>query len=143
MMKILKVSILALTLALFGCSFLRESPSTAKLVVQYSVAKFAEQSSAERRLERLNNVKRIASSVKTLAANESATIPLLKNIVLEQVAKLHLSPADTVLAQGLIDVIAEQLGKKIGEGLLKPEDKLLVADVMDWVIEAATLSGAA
>lgn len=127
---------------LLGCTLFRDNPSAARLAIQYSVAKFSEQSSADHRQERLNNVKRVAMEVKAIADKESTSLVLLRSAVMVEVAKLHLSPADTVLASGLVDLIAEQLTKRIGDGVLKPEDKLVVKDVMDWVIEAAVLSGA-
>src|SRR5215203_13675 len=104
-MKLKSLSVFIFTVLLCGCAFLRESPSTAKLLVQYSVSKFAEQSSPDRRIDRLNNVKKVATGVKAVAANETTSIPLLRAVVMAQVAKLQLSPADTILATGLVDMI--------------------------------------
>lgn len=141
-MKKVLLILLTLSSSLFGCQFFKDSPATAKLVVQYSVAKFAEQSGVEARQSRVDNIKRVALQVRSVASDDSTTIPLLKELAVVQLGKLHLSPADTVLASGLIDVIAEQLNLKIGDGLLKAEDKLVVSQVMDWVVEAATIAGA-
>jgi hypothetical protein len=139
-MKKLLVILVAST-ALLGCTFVRDNQSAAKLVVEYSVAKFAEQSSSATRQQRLDNTIKVAGAVKGIVGTQVTTIPLLRELVMKQVDKLHLSPADTLLVGALVDIITEQLMAKIGDGVLKPEDKLLVSQVMDWVIEAATLSG--
>lgn len=135
--------LLSMLLMLPGCTFFKESPSTAKMLVQYSVAKYAEQSSAETRPQHLTNIKTIATAVKSISSGEPVSIVQLESIVGTKVSQLQLSPSDLTLANGLISVIGEQLQQKIGAGLLKPEDKVLIAEVMDWIIEAATLSGAA
>ena len=46
-----------LSLSLLACSTIEQNPNTAKLVTQYAVLKFAEQSSPDRKAERLANVK--------------------------------------------------------------------------------------
>lgn len=124
---------------MLGCATLEKSPNTAKLVTQYAVMKFAEQSSDERRVERIANVRKIAEDVKSLAANQTVSVPGLQAAVMAQVAKLGLSPADSFLASALVQVVADELAAKIGDGVISPEKMLVVSQVMDWVIDATKL----
>lgn len=135
-----KLLVTLLAISLVGCATIEKNPNTAKLVTQYAVLKFAEQSSADRRAERLANVKRIATDVKAIATNESASISILQSAVDVQIAKLNLSAADKLLARGLVDMISQELTKRVGAGVLSPEAKLTVAQVMDWIVEAASMA---
>lgn len=130
---------LLLSVSMLGCATLEKSPNTAKLVTQYAVMKFAEQSSDERRVERIANVRKIAEDVKSLAANQTVSVPGLQAAVMAQVAKLGLSPADSFLASALVQVVADELAAKIGDGVISPEKMLVVSQVMDWVIDATKL----
>lgn len=135
-----KLIVLALALSLAGCATIEKNPNSAKLVTQYAVLKFAEQSSPERRAARLENVKKIAADVKAIAANEDASIGFLQSAVDLQIAKLNLSPADKLLAKGLVDMISQELLKRVGAGALSPDAKVQVSLVMDWILEAAAMA---
>lgn len=134
-----KLYVLVLCALLAGCATIEENPNTAKLVTQYAVLKFAEQSSADRRAERLANVARIAADVKAIAANEVTSVSSIRAAVAIQIQKLNLSPADQLLANGLADILAQELAKRVGDGALNPEQRLIVGQVMDWVLEAAQM----
>ena len=133
------LSVVALSL-LVGCSTIEQNPNTAKLVTQYAVLKFAEQSSPDRKAERLANVIKVATDVKAIAANEVTSITALRSAVDVQLAKLKLSPADQLLARGLVDIVAQELAKRVGSGVLDDKQRLVVNDVMSWVIEAASMA---
>lgn len=126
-----------------SCSLLESRPATAQLAVQYAVFKLAEQSSDAERPRRLNNIEIIAASVKGLAASDETTLADLQREVNGQIDKLKLSPADNLLAKSLANLIADELRIRISNGLLKPDDVVQVARVMDWVIEAAEIAGGA
>ena len=125
-----------LALIFVGCATFEKHENSAKLVTQYAVMKFAEQSSPERRDERIANVKRIAEGVKALATNQEVSIEGLQSVVGAQIAKLGLSPADSFLAMALVQMVAEELKARVGDGVLSADAKLQVAEVMDWVIGA-------
>lgn len=131
------LSALILSFTLLGCATFNQHQGTAKLVTQYAVMKFAEQSSAERRDERIANVRKVAEGVKAVVGNEAVSIEGLQSLVGDQIAKLNLSPADTFLALALVQAISDELKVKVGEGVLTAEQKVQVSEVMDWVIQAA------
>ena len=57
-----------------------------------------------------------------------------------QIAKLNLSPADQLLARGLVDMLNQELAKRVGAGLLDEKQRIIVADLMNWVLEAAEMA---
>lgn len=124
--------------ALSGCATIEKNPATAKLATQYAVAKFIENSAAEKRAERKARIVTIATDIKAAAASQSVSLSSLQILAYEKIDKLALSPADTVLAKGLVDFIAEELKAKIDAKLLSPKDTLILASVMDWIIQAAS-----
>lgn len=130
------------TLALASCATLKENDGTVKLSVQYAVIKLAEQSSSDKRVSRLNNIKQTALAAKALAANDQTTVIALRNSIAAQIAQLNLSPADALLANALADFIAEEIRDRIGEGILKPDDAVFIGNVMDWIIEACDIVAA-
>lgn len=138
--SMLAVIALLSALMLAGCKSIEERPATAKLVTQYAVLKFAEQSSADKRAVRIEHVRRIAADVKAIAAGEPVSLALLKGAAFSEISKLQLSPADTLLAHALVDLIAEEIALRVGDGVLSPDQLVQVAQVMDWVVEATTLA---
>lgn len=125
---------------LSGCQTLQTQPATAKLTIQYAVLKFAEQSGGDVRASRLANVKKIAIDVKALASGSSTNVGFLHDAVNDQLLKLKLSPADRLLANGLVDIVTNELLQRIGTGALSPDQVLAVSQVMDWIIEATGLA---
>ena len=125
---------------LLGCATLEERPATAKLVTQYAVLKFADQSSPIKRADRIAKVVDIATQVKGMSAGESVSVGLLKGAVYSELLKLELAPPDALLANALVDLLAEELLARVGDGVLSPEQQLQVVQVMDWIIEAAAMA---
>jgi hypothetical protein len=141
--KTLAISALASALALVGCvgcETLEKSPGTASLVVQYATAKVIEAGkTTEERAERAARIKAIAADAKTWFDGDDVTVGVLQAAAQARIAKLDLSPADRMLANGLVQVVVEELQKKVGEGVLSPEQKLTVSQVLGWIAGAADL----
>lgn len=126
-----------LLLAVFpACTNTPAQSPAVRLATQYAVAKYAEQIPATEKAERLDNIRRIAQAISDTASGEAVTIPLLKATAYTELEKLHLSQADTMLARGLVDWLADELAHRIGEGLLDPTQLTSVSAVLRWVVEA-------
>lgn len=132
----IKAIALSLILAL-GLSACTDSQS--KLAVTYATLKVIEQTGG---VESATKIKDIATKVVAVAEGEGATVDLLKLAAAAEVAKLGLSPADTVLANFLVETVAAEVQAKVGIGVIAPDKVLLVKDVFKIVIDAAVLSGA-
>lgn len=133
--KIIVVCIVAL-LSL-GCS---SNPSAREeaivdIAIQYGVAKYKEQSSDGERSE--ENIVRVATALKAVTAGDAVTLLTLQEFVDGEIAKLELSPADRVLANALVRLVVAEIQVKIGEGLLSPERRVRVDQILDLIIAAA------
>lgn len=143
LMKSLAFSALACALtltSLTGCETLEKSPNTASLVVQYATAKVIEAGKTpEDRSARAAKIKAIAADAKTWFDGDQVTVGLLQAAAQARIAKLNLGAADMLLANGLVQVIVTELQKKVGEGVLSPEAKMTVSQLLEWVVDAAAL----
>lgn len=135
-----KIAIIPLLMiVLSSCaSFERHEPS-ARLVTQYAVLKYAERLPVESRNVRVDRIRAIAAEVKALASGETS-LALLQLAVSSQLDKAQLSPADRLLADGLVQIISAELQRRIGEGVLSGDQRVQVVTVMEWVIAAADLA---
>lgn len=145
LLKSLSIAVLAgaMALACVGCETLEKSPGTASLVVQYATAKVIESGkTADERSARAARIKTIAEEARTWFDGEDVTIGFLEAAAQARIAKLNLGAADTLLANGLVQVIVQELQKKVGEGVLSPESKMTVSQVLGWIVGAADLYAA-
>ncbi len=125
---------LIVALGLSGCT-----DTQSKLAVTYATMKVIEQTGGG---ESAQTIKDIATKVVSVAEGEGATVELLKEAAMKEVAKLELSPADRILAVYLVDAVAEEIKGKVGIGVIDADQILKVKDVFRVVVDAAVLSGA-
>jgi predicted small secreted protein/molybdopterin converting factor small subunit len=128
--------LVALALLVSGCP---TTPGTqksmAKLAVQIAVIKVAANNP-----EKAARVASIAKAVKEIAGDENAnTVDLLVAIARAKVDKLNLANEDRILANGLIDLVGEELKAKLGEGVLTSDKLLFVGEVAGWIIDTAAI----
>lgn len=103
------------------------------VAVQYGVAKYIEQKPGSG-----ENIVRIATDLKSIAGGDaSVTLLTLQEFVGQELGKLSLSPADRVLANALVSLVVAELQAKVGEGLLEPDQRVRVVQIMDLIIAAA------
>lgn len=129
-------------IALAGLTACQDKDS-AKIVVTYAVLKVVEKGDTPaEQVTRAEKIRDIAQRAKDAAADESVVIPVLEEIVRAEIGKLALSPADAMLANMLVQTVIGELAERVGSGVIPPDKKVLVHDVLDWVIEAAGYVGA-
>lgn len=135
MRKALFAPFIVLCIFLAGCQTLKDNSAAVQLATQYAVLKFIEQSPPESRTARVENIRRIATEARNLVSGESS-VSLLQSLVSSELAKLNLSSADRMLADGLVSMIAAELQSRVGDGLLSADQKVQAQTVLDWVIAA-------
>ena len=124
--------------ALAGCaSGPGVSENTARLAVTYATMKGIEQGLDPVR------TRAVAESAKAVISGEAVTLTGLQEAISTELAGLDLSPADRMLASLLVSTIAQELQARIGTGVLDPEQKVKVAEVLQWVIDATYLGAPA
>lgn len=138
MKRIYQASIIAIISLLSACATLDQHQASFRLVTQYAVLKFIEQSPAEHRAERANRIFAIATSLKPLVSGETS-LELLQQAVAKQLDSASLSPADRLLADALVQAIVDEAKIRIGGGVLTPDQQMKVISVLDWVISASRM----
>jgi predicted component of type VI protein secretion system len=126
--------------ALTGCATLSapQNQAVEQITVQYATGKFIEaKPTGPERAARAAQVKAVALSVKSVAASDSATIASLSELALSKVATANLQPSDRLLAQSLVTAVVNELSARVAGGVLTPENRVVVTQMLDWVIAAA------
>ena len=138
-----KLCLVALAIGMVGlggCQTVKENPASAQLVTQYAVAKYLEGKKTDQsRYESAVRIVKIASDLKSVTSGSEVRLDSLRVYVTGALAAQPLSPADRVLASGLSELLLSELESrfKSGGGILKPEQVVLVNDVLNWVISVA------
>lgn len=128
---------LAIAFALAGCAAIEQSPTTAKLATQYATLKVIER--GDDQPVRAAKIRAIAEDAKRFLDHDAVTLPGLHAAVMERVDLESLSTADRMLASALVGAVVAELEARLGDGpgLIPPDDLYQIAEVLDWVIEAA------
>jgi len=128
-------AILLLALCLGACAWMKDNPQTAKLIIQVATMKVIE--GGGDKVTRAQRVSVIVGDAKSLLGGEQLSLPALRQAITFRLANEDLTPSDQLLADALVDAVDAELQKRIGEGLLNPEQVIQVKDVLDWITEAA------
>jgi hypothetical protein len=114
----------------------KDNDAGVRIVVTYGVAKFVEKAGTPAaQATRAQKVRAVATDIKAFMGGDTVTLPLLEEAIRERLPD-SLSLADRVLVNELITLIMGELRARIDDGLLKPEQKVIVVKVIDWVLVA-------
>lgn len=123
---------LPFALLLAGCATLSERPDAARLVVQYATLKAVERGTSPVRIVEVGE--RVLDATRggpvTLAALEAAALREID----------HLSLADRLVAEALIELVVAEINARIEGGLLDAEALTTVTQVVNWAIQAARMA---
>ncbi len=129
------VLFLAIILAFSGCASV--SPASQKMLtrlgVSYAVAKVIENNPTYG-----PRITEIAHDVRLVAGGEKLdTVERVMDYVRGAIRWDHLSAADAVLVEILLEGVKSALIEKVGPGTLTGENVLAVAEVAGWIEDAA------
>jgi hypothetical protein len=125
--------LLCALLTLCACKTLEQRETGVRIVVTYGTAKFIEKAgTAEAQAARAEKIRTVAQDIRTFMEGNTVTLGLLEAAIRDRLPA-NLSPADRVLVNELIALIMMELRAKMDDGLLKPEQKVIVVKVIDWV----------
>jgi hypothetical protein len=131
------IAAVALFLFLTGCAVLEtveQNPMVAQLTVQQATLRVIDEDpdKAMRALE-------ITRDVREMISVDSVTVALLDDFIRVQIDWSKLSLADAQLLMMLLEQLKVELAKRMGEGVLSPEQKVSIDRVIDWVEDSAKL----
>lgn len=137
------LAVLMCAFALPGCQTLTNPDNrlAQQIAVQYAAGKFIEAAPTAERVQRAQDVAKVASGVKAMVSDGSASISQLQAYAMAKVNSANLSPSDKLLATALVDVAVQELSLRVSTGVLDPEARVTVHRLLDWVTAAATAYG--
>jgi hypothetical protein len=123
-------------LLLSGCASLSGVPESfgAKLAVQQGTMRVIGDDVP--RAERVVNLTR---EIGSYMEHELVTVEVVDTYLRSQIEWEMLDLADAQLLVMLLDELRFQLDERLGSGVLAVDDKLVIATVLDWVSDAASL----
>jgi hypothetical protein len=117
-----------------GCAVIEQSPMTAKLTVQQATLRVIGED-----VERAERVIALTGQISGYVEYEEITVELIDSYLRSQIDWPKLSLADAQLLVMLLDELRLRLDARIGDGVLDPNDKVVIQTVLDWVADAASL----
>lgn len=138
--KILTAIVIAVALFLPGCASVQESGSGAKTAVQVAALKVIDEDAD--RAERVTELTRKVRS--TLTGDETTSLDKVEANVRDAVDWSSLDSAESLVVNRLIDAVRLEIEKRIDSDVatLDPDEVVAVKRILDWVEEAALMSGA-
>lgn len=131
---------LAAVLAVAACATTGAGQTLVYMVaVQQGTSRFIEhKETAPERSARALEVIRVIGDLKGAITDEEVTINALQTRALQLIAQAGLrEPSDQALANTLVAAVSEALRAKISDGVLKPDDRVRVASILDQIAAAA------
>lgn len=116
---------------LSACATLERMGGGARAAVQYAVMRYLDGDA-----RRAGDARRIIVEVRPLARG-TASLEALARAVEELIPWDALDLADAVLLSELLTVLHDELERRIGEGVLEPDQVERVERVIDWIDDAA------
>lgn len=88
-----------------------------------------------RAIEKAQNIRRVAEQVRA-AATQDATVATLVAVAQQEIDKLNLSPLERADAQDLLLLMSALLEQRLGDGDVKPDFVVTVAEFADLILDA-------
>lgn len=124
-------------LLISGCALLQNEDSRLQLAVQYTTIKVIEQSSDISSERVIENVERVRGVLDTSA---EVSVERLMSDVRGNVRWDRLDAADRLLLTSVLEEVERELKDRVGEGVVKEDDKVVLRTLLDWIENAARLA---
>lgn len=124
--------------AFTGCATLRDHSATVNLVISQAVLRYIDEAPPALRNTRAAEVLKVVSQIEKLTDGDEITVTELAAVAASYVPD-SLSVADRQLALGVINIASQELRKRIGEGVLKPDQLSSVRDMLQAIRDAANI----
>jgi len=132
-MRILLVAVIAM---MVGCATIDTQSMAQRMATQYSVLKYIDESpqKAERVVSRVDNI------IAIVEKGDGITFAVVIDRVNSNINWNNLDTADTLLVKTLLLELQNDLGGRIGQGVLNQEDKANILAVLNWIRNAALMA---
>lgn len=124
--------------ALAGCAALSQHSAAVQLIVSQATMRYIEQAPVPERAARAARVIEVAKKIESVASGEPVTISQLAALALNAIPS-NLPPSDRALAVSVIQIAAQELSNKVGEGVISAEQLVTVKAVVQAIADAAEI----
>jgi hypothetical protein len=126
-------------LLLTSCATLKDNEVLAQAGVQYAAAKFVRAAGDESaQADRATRIRTISAELRKVVGEEAVSVPALQAAV-QKYIPADLKPEDRILVNLLVAAVVQELEKRIGDQVLRPDQLLVVNSVLQWVDEGTQL----
>lgn len=120
-----------------GCATMQADSGSARLAVQYGTLKYIKNDT-----QKASRVAAKVDAALEIVNNNLTTIAALDTAVRDSIEWQSLSIEDKMLLDALLTEVRHEMERRIGDGVLSPEQRVKVADVLRWIRAATTMAGA-
>lgn len=121
-----------------ACQTLNEHSAAVQLIVSQAAMRYIEQAAPTARAERAAKIIEVVAKVRAVASGEPVTIADLARLAISEIPS-SLAPSDRALAVSIVNIAAQELQLKIGEGTIPADALVKVTAVLDAVRDAASI----
>lgn len=121
-----------------GCATVKENSAVVELLVSQAAIRYIEAEKPSNRVARAIEVIQYVELLDRFASDEAVTIDTLTSLAMQNLSP-NLSVADRQLALSVINIGSNELRKRIGEGILSPDDRVSVRGVLAAISTGAEI----
>lgn len=134
-----KLFIIPLLLALVACSGMPSLSSPAwKIGITYAITDYIWKKPVEERAATKERIHAIVADLRKVSSGEAVSLPLLRQALTVHLDRADLEPPKRVLFAALADEIVIELTKRVGGGIIKPEQIYEIEAVLKTIEAAAS-----
>lgn len=125
-------------LVLMACAALQQHSAAVQLIVSQATMRYVESTAIPGRVERAARVISVAKQIEQVASAEPVTIAQLAQLALAAIPS-NLEPSDRALATSIVQIAAQELSNKVGEGVLSADKLVTVKEIVQAIRGAAEI----
>lgn len=122
---------------LASCGTMKSHPVAWQIGVTYAIQKYVHEKPEDKQEATKERIRAVAGQLKAIAGGDSVTLPLLRLALDVELDKAGLAPPDRVLLAAVADAVVLELTRRVGDGVIPPDQVFEVIAVLEIVERAA------
>lgn len=130
-------AVLSMCAIITACGTFRANESALTIGVTYAIQRYVYEKPADQQEATKERIRTIAGDLKVLASGDAVSLPLLRLALDTQLDRANLIPQDRALIAAVADAVVLELTKRVGDGVISPDELYEVVQVLELVERAA------
>lgn len=135
MKKALALIVACVAVTVVGCGTIQKHQLASSVVIQGLTLRAIEESG--NRAEKANAILSAAEDARVMLDMEGVTLDQLTAKMRQRIAQSDSELSEKLVLSSLVDVAEQTIDAKISDGMLDPEAKVTVNQVLGWIIMSA------